>query len=161
MQGLTILPVIEFNKVEGYPYEICLETPPVERGWFPYMISDPCYLHSMMFSLRAFVEKTSQSQLGHLACFHYAQTLRLLQSRLDEFKKTSAVSDATIMVVITLATVAGLTKDFSAVENHVKGLEKIVRLRGGLRALNTHNMQVKVCRWDLLSTRSQGGMTNF
>ena len=51
------------------------------------------------------------------------------------------------MVVITLATVAGLTEDFTAVQNHIKGLEKIVRLRGGLRVLTTHhNMQVKVCR---------------
>lgn len=52
------------------------------------------------------------------------------------------------MVVITLAAAAELMKDFAAVANHIKGLEKIVSLRGGVRALNTHNnIQVKVCRW--------------
>ena len=51
------------------------------------------------------------------------------------------------MVVITLAQAAELIGDLAAVENHVKGLEKIVSLRGGVRALTTHNnLQVKVCR---------------
>jgi hypothetical protein len=139
--------VIDLNRREGYPYEICLEPHQIERGWFPYMISDVCCLHSMMFSLRACIERTSQNQLSHLACFHYAQTVQLLQTRLNEVDRTSAISDATIMVVVTLATVAGLTEDFTAVENHIKGLEKIISLRGGVRSLNTHNnIQIKVCR---------------
>jgi hypothetical protein len=51
------------------------------------------------------------------------------------------------MVVVTLAAVAELTGDFATVASHIKGLEKIVSLRGGVRALTTHNnIQVKVCR---------------
>ncbi len=140
--------MIDINKHGVYPYEICLDVHPVERGWFPYMVSDVCCLHSMMFSVRAFVERASHTQPSQLACLHYAQTLRLLQARLNEFDQTSAISDSTIMVVITLAAAAELMKDFAAVANHIKGLEKIVSLRGGVRALNTHNnIQVKVCRW--------------
>lgn len=104
----------------------------------------------MMFSLRAFVERSPQDERSRLACFHYAQTLQILQARLSAVDQISALSDATIMVVVTLATTAGLTRDFAAVETHAKGLEKIVRIRGGVRALNTHNnMHVKVCRVDL------------
>lgn len=100
-----------------------------------------------MFSVRAFVEKAVDDQLSRLACFHYAQTLQLLQARLNEFDETSAISDSTIKVVITLATAAELTGDYTAVANCIKGLEKMVNLRGGVRALNTHNnMQVKACR---------------
>lgn len=142
--------MIDLNKYGGYPYEICLNVHPVDRGWFPEMVSDLCCLHSMMFSLRAFVERdgsASHDQLSRLARFHYAQTLQLLQTRLNEFDKTSAISDTTIMTVITLAMAAEVTKDFAAVESHLKGLGKIVSLRGGVRALNTYNnMQVKVCR---------------
>lgn len=145
-----LIKLIEFSSHVGYPYEICLEVPPVERGWYPYMMSDICCLHSMMFSLRAVVERTPHDHLSHLACFHYAQTLQLLQSRLYEFDQTSAISDATIMVVITLATISELMGDFNAVANHIKGLQKIVKLRGGVRALTSHhNMQVKVCKADL------------
>lgn len=100
-----------------------------------------------MFSLRAFVERSPDDEPSRLACFHYAQTLQLLQARLNAIDQMPALSDATIMVVVTLATTAELTKDFTAVETHVKGLEKIVSMRGGVRALNTHNnMHVKVCR---------------
>jgi hypothetical protein len=140
-------PVINIGKNGIYPYEICVDVSPMERGWFPYMISDACCLHSMMFSVRVLEDKASQFRLNRLACFHYAQTLQLLQARLFECDQTSAISDATIMVVIWLASVAELMNEHATVENHIRGLEKIVRLRGGVRALNIHtNMHVKVCR---------------
>ena len=101
----------------------------------------------MMFSVKAFLDSTPHDQLSRAACFHYVQTLQLLQARLNQADKTSAISDATIMVVVTLAAAAELTGDLAAAANHIKGLEKIVDLRGGVRALNTyHNIQVKVCR---------------
>ena len=111
------------------------------------MIKDICCLHSMMFSVRAFVDNGLHNHSSTLACFHYGQTLQLLQARLNGFDQTLAISDSTIMVVITLAQAAELTRDLTAVANHVNGLSKMVSLRGGVRALNTHNnMQVKVCR---------------
>lgn len=139
--------MIDIGKLGRYPYELCVHVSPVERGWFPYMISDACCLHSLMFSIRLWEDKTSPLQLNRLACFHYAQTLELLQARLLEYDQTSAISDATIMVVVLLASVAELMNEHATVENHIRGLEQIVRLRGGVRALNTHtNMPVKVCR---------------
>ena len=119
----------------------------VDRGWFPYMINDICCLHSMMFCVSAFVTSAPPGRLNQQAYFHYGQTLQLLQARLNDFDHTAAISDSTIMVVITLAQVAELTEDYAAVANHINGLKKIVSLRGGLQALNTHNnLHVKVCR---------------
>jgi hypothetical protein len=101
----------------------------------------------MLFSARAFLGSTLDNELSASVYFHYAQTLQILQARLNEFDQTSAISDSTIMVVITLAGVAELTDDLATVATHVDGLEKIVQLRGGLRALNKYNnLQVKVCR---------------
>ena len=142
-----MLPVIEIDKHGIYPYEICLEVHPMERGWFPYMLSDECCLQSMMFSVRAFTDGALPNQLSRFACLHFAKTLQLLQARLNDLDQSLALSDATIMVVFFLASAAELMEDFAAVANHIKGLEKIVNLRGGVRALNTHNnLQVKVCR---------------
>ncbi|KAH8700088.1 hypothetical protein BGW36DRAFT_373329 [Talaromyces proteolyticus] len=142
--------LIDLDKRGAYPYEVCLDIHLVERGWFPYMISDVCCLHSMMFLVRAFVEGALHNQLSRLARFHYAQTLQHLQARLDASDKTLATSDSTIMVVFFLASVAELTKDFATVATHINGLDKIVNLRGGVKALNTHNnIQFKVCRADL------------
>jgi hypothetical protein len=148
---LTRLAVINLDIHGVYPYEVCLHVHPVERGWFPYMISDICCIHSMMFSVRAFVDRASHgNQISRLAAFHYAQTLQLLQARLNAFEQGQrdiVFRDSTIMVIITLAEAAELTGDFAAAENHIDGLLKIVSLRGGVGSLNRHNnMQVKVCR---------------
>ena len=148
---LTRLVVINLNKHGVYPYEVCLDVHPVERGWFPYMISDICCIHSMMFSVRAFVDKASNGdQISRQAAFHYAQTLQLLQARLNAFeqgRQDIVLCDSTIMVINTLAEAAELTGDFAAAENHIDGLLKIVSLKGGVGSLNTHNnIQVKVCR---------------
>jgi hypothetical protein len=52
------------------------------------------------------------------------------------------------MVVVTLATAAELSGEFVDLESHIKGLEKIVSLRGGVQARNTNdnNLHIKVCR---------------
>ncbi|MCJ1403245.1 hypothetical protein MMC11_006468 [Xylographa trunciseda] len=113
-----------------------------------------------MFLVRAFMDSASHDgQISRLAAFHYAQTLQLLQARLNAFEhgqQDNVFRDSTIMVISTLADAAELTGDFAAAKNHIEGLLKIVSLRGGVRSLNTHNnMQVKVCRADLrLALRS-------
>ena len=101
----------------------------------------------MMFCVWAFLKSARPDRLSQQAYFHYGQTLQLLQARLNDFDYTAAISDSTIMVVITLAQAAELTEDYAVVANHVNGLKKIVSLRGGLRALNMdNNLHVKVCR---------------
>jgi hypothetical protein len=110
------------------------------------MLSDECCIHTMMFSVRAFTEGASHNQLSRSASLHYAKTLQILQARLNELDQTFAISDATIMVVFFLASTAELMEDFAAVASHIKGLEKIVNLRGGVRALTHNNLHVKVCR---------------
>ncbi|KAJ9620307.1 uncharacterized protein PV06_00641 [Exophiala oligosperma] len=155
-----LVKLINMDKVGIYPYEICLQVHPVQRGWFPYMINDLCCLHSMMFSVRAFVDGMSNSnRTSPLAAFHYDQTLRLLQARIDAFERglcDEVCRDSTIMVIITLATAAEIGNDLTTARIHLDGLRRIVNLRGGLRQLDTHtNVQVKVCRADLsLALRS-------
>ncbi|KIW21664.1 hypothetical protein PV08_02244 [Exophiala spinifera] len=149
-----LVKLIELDKNGVYPYEVCLRVHPVQRGWFAYMISDICCIHSMMFSVRAFVDNISSlEQISKAAAFHYDQTLRHLQARINVFEHTAwdpALSDCTIMVILNLAQAAEITGDLEAARNHVNGLLRIVSLRGGLRSLHAHNnLQVKVCRADL------------
>ena len=60
------------------------------------------------------------------------------------------------MVIVFLAAAAEITGDFVAVENHVNGLLNIIKLRGGLASLHTHNnMQIKVCRYTPNSLHSR------
>ncbi|KAH8883130.1 hypothetical protein GQ53DRAFT_431214 [Thozetella sp. PMI_491] len=155
-----LLKIINFNKVGTYPYEVCLKVHPVERGWFPYMISDICCIHTMLFSASAFLDgQVSVERISARAAFHHGQTLNHLQTRLDAFERgqRDALSDSTLMVIILLIGAANFVGDFAAAKNHLAGLLKIVNLRGGVRSLNTHNnLQVKVCRADLELSLSLG-----
>lgn len=135
------------SKESGYPFQICLNVPPVERGWFPYMVGDACSLHSLLFAVQALGASNQDAGMSCQARYHYAHALQLLQARLYDFDQTLAISDATLMVIMILAKVAEHMNDMATASNHIAGLEKIVYLRSGLRALNTHtNMQMKVCR---------------
>lgn len=148
---LTGFAVIRVDQHGIYPYEICLQVHPVERGWFPYILSDICCLHSMMFSVRAFMDTQQSAEIGLQAALHYAHTLRILQTRIDTFDQVQQhdiYCDSSIMVITFLVTAAELTKDYVAMRNHTDGLLKIISLRGGIDSLHTHNnLQVKVCRY--------------
>ncbi|KAK3684052.1 putative necrosis-inducing factor-domain-containing protein [Podospora appendiculata] len=62
----------------------------------------------------------------------------------------TAVSDATIAIIMTLCMVADAMGDPEAAKKHINGLHKIVTLRGGLGALrHNYTLQLKVCRADL------------
>lgn len=126
-------------------------------------MSDICCIHSMMFSLRAFVDPGPSSRL---AAFHLAQTLHLLQARLHDFglgQRDSALSDSTIMTIVFLVMSSEFAGDFAAAEKHLDGLLKIITLKGGLKCLSTHNnVQVKVCRyvsWNFLKKKMKGCLT--
>lgn len=143
--------VLDIGKNGVYPYEICLRVHPAQRGWFPTMIGDICCVHSMMYSVRAFLDTSQHDKESSLrARFHFDQTLRLLQSRIDTFRccqQHSVLNDPTIMTIITLINAAEIIGDYNIAQNHLNGLLEIVNIRGGIGALNTYNnLHVKVCR---------------
>lgn len=72
------------------------------------------------------------------AVIHYAKTLRLLQERISAQDNDQSIADPTILVVLHLATYSHLTNDYATAKNHLKGLRKMVDMRGGLSAFN-HN----------------------
>lgn len=140
-----------------YPYEVVFHVHVLERGWFPYMISDPCCLHSMMACALAFLGGHEDSCRIQLARCHLGRTLEILQARLHKVDSALAIADATIMVVTTLIALAELEGDLKTMSNHMHGLAKIVGLRGGLHGLSTNkNLPVKVCRSVAISVRAPG-----
>lgn len=80
---------------------------------------------------------------------HYVKTLRILQDRLagaggDEKK----ISDTTVVCVMALAGHALLTGDERTSRQHIQGLEKIVRLRGGIASfIENTKLLVEVLRY--------------
>lgn len=80
--------------------------------------------------------------------FYLLKALRLLQERLSLPDDSRTISDPTIMAVVTLGLAAEVLEKGETVANHLKGLQKMVNLRGGFAALrtSTHELPSKICR---------------
>ncbi|KPM35977.1 hypothetical protein AK830_g10602 [Neonectria ditissima] len=143
--------IIRFVRNGLYPAELCFEVESFDSGWVGCLMSDPVYLHSMLFSSEAYVDDCLGRDHSPVTQFHFLKTLRLLQERIAVPDDPLAIADQTIMTVVTLALAAQVFGDRATVENHVRGLEKMVSLRGGLGLLktSTHELPAKICRVDL------------
>lgn len=131
-----------------YPPEICLQVDPMTSSWTTTLLTDPLYLHCILFSVEAYLALCRQNSQAPLVDFHFHKTIRLLQARLDSPDDPQSISDPTIMVVSLLGLTAELTGDYVAAKKHLEGLRKMVELRGGLSMLQFGNSRLpaKVCR---------------
>ena len=134
-----------------YPPEICLQVDPSSSSWVTNLLADTVYLHCTIFSVEAFLDACHRREQSSLTQYHFLKTIRLLQRRLDTDNGKEIVSDATIMVVVVLGLTAELIGDRSAAEYHMKGLGRMVHLRGGFDALRQENPRLpsKICRYAL------------
>lgn len=94
------------------------------------------------------------------AMCHLSQTFRLVNER---FSGNDAVSDATIAVVVILAQHERLRGNHREGLVHVGGLERMVQLRGGVRALSRYRpgLTQKMFKVDLEYALHQGTATRF
>lgn len=146
-----MMPPLVLTVVQGglYPTEMCLETEPEDSGWVGSLMTDPVYLHSMLFSSEAILDESLGRDRSVLTQFHLVKTLRLLQERISIPNDPLAISDQTIMTVVTLALAAQIFGDRAGLENHMQGLIRMVNLRGGFGTLktSTHELPSKICRY--------------
>ncbi|KAH7149653.1 hypothetical protein B0J13DRAFT_663415 [Dactylonectria estremocensis] len=134
-----------------YPTGLCLEVEAEDSAWVGSLMADPVYLHSMLFSSEAWLDENLGRDRSLSAQMHLLKTLRLLQERISVPNDPLAISDQTIMTVVTLALAAQVFGDRAGVENHMQGLQRMVDLRGGFGSLktSTHELPGKICRVDL------------
>ena len=67
---------------------------------------------------------------------HFMKTVRLLRERLLLEDKQAKFSDSTVLVILTLAMIAYHIGEYESAKHHLKGLRKIIYLRGGLDSFN-------------------------
>lgn len=126
-----------------------MQVDPALSSWTTNLLADLLYLHCTLFSVEAFLDTSLGRATSSLTQFHLLKTLRLLQDRLDAPHDPQSITDATIMVVSVLALTAELHGDMAAADVHMRGLERMIKLRGGLEMLRFDNSRLpaKVCRF--------------
>ncbi|XXG98038.1 hypothetical protein Hte_004355 [Hypoxylon texense] len=118
------------------------------HSWLEPVLNDAACLHFTIFiaeTYRDFIQ--GQKGNGQSALAHFVKALGILQHRLASNENEGSICDSTILVVIGLTAAANSLGDFDAALHHVRGLQQMVTLRGGILAFKTNMMlQAKILR---------------
>lgn len=124
--------------------------PPNEAksSWFDSILSDEACLHFTIFITEVYLQSVhGQGGSRTTALAHFVKALGILRQRLSSSDNGLSTSDSTILVVIGLTMAATSFSDFDTARHHLKGLHKIVMLRGGVSGLNGNRpLQIKIFR---------------
>ena len=119
--------------------EVCINFGPMRPVWLPWLARDALFTHPVLFSISVADSFLGQRPLEPRAQYHMGQTLAFLNQRLSD--KTLALDDSTIFVVIALIIFSTHLRDYTTAMIHMKGLARMVELRGGLENLR-HNSRL-------------------
>ncbi len=83
--------------------------------------------------------------------FYLSQTVKQLNEQLSD--PILPVPDSTVVVVLGLVQMAAVLGDQAAVDVHMDGLHKVVKIRGGLEAFQYDTkLYLKLSRYEFSST---------
>ena len=120
-----------------------------DRAWFDDLISDAAYLHLIIVTASTFMDKVVGRQIGMTdqeVTSHFLKGLQLLRERLLFGDEELQISNSTIRVVLLLAMSAYMMGEYETAKYHMKGLCKIINLRGGLAAIKSQKLLMEILR---------------
>ena len=155
-----------------YPVEELVAFNKDESGHFNWLTTNRGYLHSVLLTASAIDDLIHDHQLPSNCTFpqdwpsalpaisrttssHLQTTMAVLRQLLSA--PDSQLTDPTFYIVLALANLACLSGDQRATDTHLNGLLKLIRLRGGMRALHPKT-QFKIDRLELLRCLNTGAM---
>jgi hypothetical protein len=103
---------------------------------FRWLCFQKLSFHATVLLAYASEDLIFEQQLSSTASYHLSRALTFLNMQLSE--KNAFQQDVIIYVVSILASVAILFGDHVAAATHAAGLRRIIRLRGGMRALDNN-----------------------
>ncbi|KAI1733986.1 hypothetical protein F4680DRAFT_365255 [Xylaria scruposa] len=163
----TIAVIMKFSsltKSETFPIEVFLDHPPKDIRWLEPLLSDAAWVHTMAFSAHAYFDvlcHRSTRPNNEWSSPHFTETLHILRERM-RLGEDIATSNSTLLVVVALATHAILHGEFEVARCHVRGLYRIVHLRGGIDTFRPyHKLLVEILRADISLSLHTGTLPLF
>ncbi|VUC31523.1 unnamed protein product [Clonostachys rosea] len=139
--------------LEMYPKELCIQLDDGKNDvyWIGTAFRDQVYLHAILALSGVFFDTHQVGSHTPEPYTHSIKALQLLQDRLLVMKESDCFSDATIMSIFALASAADIADDLPTVDRHLRGLKRIIDVRGGMGNLRTSTPDLlgKICRLDL------------
>jgi len=117
--------------------------------WLGLAGRDAAALHITAFAVESFIDRVlrrKESTINPSARLHFQKGLRILRERLLVGDEQTKTSDATIGVVLKLASAAHFDGDFQTAKDHMRGIRNMVDLRGGLEAFKNTRLLIDMLR---------------
>lgn len=129
----------------AYPAGLCVDFDFNKITWFQWLTTDVAYLHSVLLGTSALNDFILQRTPTRTTYIHLKSTIAFLNKHLSD--SVISLQDSTVAVVITLAMLADVLGDYSTVRTHMAGLQRMIRLRGGLQGFcNNSKLHIKICQ---------------
>ncbi|KAL4992313.1 hypothetical protein BDW68DRAFT_97488 [Aspergillus falconensis] len=160
-RGLVRQALFFFTSVRHNPeLDGALESPcRMGSVWVRYLFLDEAYFHcsvaTSILCSKNLVRETTQGM------YHIARTYRIVQERL--MSEEEATSDMTIAILVAMSQYERLQGQYARGYIHVRGLRRMVELRGGIKQFDNECCGViqKVLRADLEYALQLGSRTLF
>ncbi|KAF2708916.1 hypothetical protein K504DRAFT_408203 [Pleomassaria siparia CBS 279.74] len=112
---------------------------------------DVASVYITAFAVQGFIDKVLRRQrsINPATMLLFQKGLKLLNEILQGVDDETKISDSTMGMVLKLASAAHFEGDRQASKQHIKGLQKMVDLRGGLDAFENTELQVEMLRCDM------------
>ncbi|KAH0424039.1 hypothetical protein CcaCcLH18_11773 [Colletotrichum camelliae] len=144
-----------------FPPQFCYKFDILKSIWVNCILVDEAYFHSTLAVSASYVDfferkSTTSSKTLH----HICQAYSLVNLKLSG---PHAISDSAIAAVVTLAIYQQIHQQHSTGLVHLKGLHRMIELRGGIARLMKENrpLALKPLRLDIELTMQNGSPTMF
>jgi hypothetical protein len=125
---------------------------PEGKPWHYPIGRDAAAFHINAFAVQSFIDRVlrcqSDDMVDPVATLHHQKGLKLIRERLDGDDEEAKISDATIGVVLKLASAAQFSGHAGIAQQHMRGLWEMTSLRGGLRVFQDNpKLLVEIWRY--------------
>lgn len=120
------------------PLDHCVAFESIDSVTFDSLFADAAFVHSVLcasYAINDFLDPHWNGKPGRIPLFHLHKTLSLLQAKMRDGHCYE--DESVLQVVINIGLLAAAYGEWGAAAEHLKGLHKIVQLRGGLEFLRT------------------------
>ena len=122
------------------------------KVWYHPIGCDAAAFHVNAFAVQSFIDRVlrrqSEDMVNPVATLHHQKGLKLIRERLERDDEEAKISDATIGVVLKLASAASFGGNVAIAQHHVHGLSVMTKLRGGLHVFQDNpKLLVEIWRY--------------
>lgn len=117
--------------------------------WLRLLCIDSAFLHISAFAIQGFLETVLLRRpegISSSSRQHFHLGAQLLGERLAASNEDAKISDATCGTVVKLAQAAHYTGEKLAAQQHIRGLRRIVDLRGGFDVFKHTSLQTEIVK---------------